>query len=59
MPELADIIGQGKTSVHNHIAYLRKLGILSRLGSEKAGDGWFSLFLLLRPELGGKWVESC
>ena len=37
-PELADIISQGKTSVDNHIAYLRKLGVLSRVGSDKTGE---------------------
>lgn len=36
-PELSEMIGQGKTSVDNHIAYLRKTGVLSREGSDKAG----------------------
>jgi ATP-dependent DNA helicase RecG len=36
-PELSEIIGQGKTSVDKHIAYLRKTGILSREGSDKTG----------------------
>ena len=36
-PELADILGQGKTSIDNHIAQLKSLGILSRHGSRKNG----------------------
>jgi predicted HTH transcriptional regulator len=36
-PELADILGQGKTSIDNHIAQLKSLGILSRQGSRKNG----------------------
>jgi predicted HTH transcriptional regulator len=34
---LADILGQGKTSIDNHIAQLKPLGILSRQGSSKNG----------------------
>ncbi len=37
-PELSDITGQGKTSVDNYIAQLKSLGILSRVGSRKAGQ---------------------
>jgi predicted HTH transcriptional regulator len=36
-PELADILGQGKTSIDNHIAQLKSLGMLSRQGSRKNG----------------------
>lgn len=36
--QLSDIIGQGKTSVDNHIRKLRSLGLLNRIGSDKAGS---------------------
>lgn len=36
--QLSDLIGQGKTSVDNHISKLRSLGLLDRLGSDKAGS---------------------
>ena len=35
--ELSEIIGQGKTSVDNHINKLKKLGLIQRIGSRKAG----------------------
>ena len=35
--ELSDTIGQGKTSVDNHIVTLRKLGLIKRVGSRKNG----------------------
>jgi ATP-dependent DNA helicase RecG len=37
-PQISNIIAQGKTSVDNHIAQLRKLGLLNRVGSDKSGQ---------------------
>jgi ATP-dependent DNA helicase RecG len=36
-PQLATIIGQSKTSVDNNINRLKKLGLLTREGSDKIG----------------------
>ncbi len=36
-PEIGNIIAQGKTTVDKHIAHLRRLGLLSRVGSDKTG----------------------
>jgi ATP-dependent DNA helicase RecG len=36
-PQLASVIGQSKTSVDNNISRLRKLGLLTREGSDKFG----------------------
>ncbi|MBO9561204.1 MAG: putative DNA binding domain-containing protein [Niastella sp.] len=36
-PQLSNVVGQGKTSVDNNIAKLRKLGLLTREGSDKSG----------------------
>ena|ERR1035437_3703996 len=36
-PQLSDVIGQGKTSVDNNINKLKKLGLLTREGSDKIG----------------------
>jgi ATP-dependent DNA helicase RecG len=36
-PQLANVIGQSKTSVDNNISRLKKLGLLAREGSDKSG----------------------
>ncbi|MBB1286032.1 hypothetical protein HRH25_16735 [Flavisolibacter sp. BT320] len=46
-PQLSDIIGQGKTSVVKHIVSLRKTSVLSRVGSDKAGQWVVNLIPVL------------
>lgn len=36
-PQLGVIIGIGKTTIQNHISYLRKNGFIERIGSNKNG----------------------
>jgi ATP-dependent DNA helicase RecG len=36
-PELANLIGQGKTTIDKSITSLRSLGLLAREGSDKTG----------------------
>lgn len=50
-PELGNIIGQGKTTVDKHIAQLRRLGVLSRVGSDKAGH-WIVNMIPVPESLG-------
>lgn len=36
-PELAKLVGLGKTSIDNYISSLKKKGVLERVGSNKKG----------------------
>ena len=57
-PVLSTEVGIGKTAIDNNLTQLKDLGIITRIGSDKAGHWQINMIPIPTVWLGGKWVVN-